>query len=232
MKKNQFRESDWEMQGLQTALTGALCRLTYNQNLIRNGLNSNETAFEVSTALAIALRQAAGVTLATTEGMAPIPDVFAGVAGAMGTPLQFSRLTGGTSLSSEFHIAADILTGLSENANTLANSFFIESGWDRRLEEWNHEVDVITLEIQQLEQEKLAADRRKAVSQRDLNICQRQIEHSAEVQDFMRNKMTSLDLYMFLQQETAILYRKAYDLAMEAALEAQRMFYYEQRDNS
>jgi hypothetical protein len=51
---------------------------------------------------------------------------------------------------------------------------------------------------------------------RDLNITQRQIEYSAEVQNFMRDKTTSLDLYMFLQQEAAILYRQAYDLAIKA----------------
>lgn len=151
---------------------------------------------------------------------------------AMGTPLAFARITGGTPLSSEFNIAANILAGLSENANTAANAFFIGSGWDRRLEEWNLEIDTITLELRQLEQQKLGADRRKAISQRDLNISQRQIEHAAEVQDFMRDKTTNLDLYMFLQQETAILYRQAYDLAIKAALEAQHMFYYERRDSS
>ncbi|KAF4621569.1 hypothetical protein G7Y89_g14518 [Cudoniella acicularis] len=217
MKKNQFRSSDWEMQSLQTALNGALCRLNYYQNLIRNGLNSNETSFQVSTALAITLKQAAGASLATAESLTSVPDLFDGVAGAMGTPLTFSRLTGGSSLSSSFNIAANILSA---------------SGWDRRLEEWNQQVDTITLELLQLEQQKLAADRRKAVSQRDLNITQRQIEHAAEVQDFIRDKTTSLDLYMFLQQETAILYRQAYDLATQAALEAQRMFYYERRDTN
>jgi hypothetical protein len=54
-------------------------------------------------------------------------------------------------------------------------------------------------------------------NERDLNIIQRQIEYSAEVQNFMRDKTTSLDLYMFLQQETAILYRQAYGLAIKAA---------------
>jgi hypothetical protein len=46
----------------------------------------------------------------------------------------------------------------------------------------------------------------------------------------MRDKFTDHDLYLFLQQETAALYRQAYDLAIQAAREAQHMFYYERRD--
>ena len=83
MKKNQFRESDWEMQSLQTALSGALCRLTYYQNLIRNGLIPNEIAFTVSTALAIELKGAATGAQATAEAMTSIPDSFNGIAGGM-----------------------------------------------------------------------------------------------------------------------------------------------------
>ncbi|PMD58002.1 uncharacterized protein K444DRAFT_664882 [Hyaloscypha bicolor E] len=230
MKKNQFRESDWDMQSLQTALSGALTRFTYYQNLIHNGPIANENGFTASTALALALKTASGVSLAVAEALTLIPDEFTGDAGIAG-PLVFSRITGGSSLSSEFNTAANILSGVSEMANTTANLCFVESGWDRRLEEWNNQVDTITLEIRQLEQQKLAADRRKAISQRDLNITQRQIEHSAEVQDFMRDKTASLDLYIFLQQETAILYRQAYDLAIKASLEAQQMFYYERHDS-
>jgi hypothetical protein len=63
-----------------------------------------------------------------------------------------------------------------------------------------------------------------------LNSCQQQIEHAAEVQDFIRDKLTDHDLYLFLQQETMTLYRQTYDLALQAAYEAQEMFYYKYRD--
>jgi hypothetical protein len=166
IKRNQLRESDWEMQSFQTALSGALCRLANYQNLIRNGLIANENAFTVSTALALALKTASGVSLAIAEAMTSVPDVFSGGAGVAGSPLEFVRLTGGTSLSSGFNIAANILSGVSKMANFTANACFIESGWDRRLEEWNNQADTITLEIRQLEQQRLGADRREAISER------------------------------------------------------------------
>jgi hypothetical protein len=162
--------------------------------------------------------------------MTAVPDGFVGDGGVAASPLIFSRLTGGSSLSQEFTIAATILSGASEISNNTGQLVLTQSTWDRRMAEWSQEVDVITIEIQQVERQKLAADRQKAISLRDLNICQRQVEHSAEVQDFMRDKVTNLDLYMFLQQETAILYRQAYNLALQASREAQDMFQYELRD--
>ena len=50
------------------------------------------------------------------------------------------------------------------------------------------------------------------------------------MQDFLRDKFTKQDLYLFLQQETASLYRQAYDIAMKTAREAQEAFWYERAD--
>jgi hypothetical protein len=150
--------------------------------------------------------------------MTSVPDVFSGGAGVAGSPLEFVRLTGGTSLSSGFNIAANILSRVSKMVNFTANACFIESGWDRRLEECNNQADTITWKSGSLNNRSLVLIVGKPFhNERDLNIIQRQIEYSAEVQNFMRDKTTSLDLYMFLQQETAILYRQAYGLAIKAA---------------
>ena len=53
---------------------------------------------------------------------------------------------------------------------------------------------------------------------------QRQIEQSPEVQDFLRDKFTAHDLYLYLQKETSALLAKSWDLAMNAARQAQRAF--------
>lgn len=73
----------------------------------------------------------------------------------------------------------------------------------------------------------LAAERRRYIALRELNNHQRQIEHAIEVQDFLRDKLTNQELYLFLQQETAALYRQTYELARHVAAEAQRAFNYE-----
>jgi hypothetical protein len=47
------------------------------------------------------------------------------------------------------------------------------------------------------------------------------------VLDFLRDKFTATDLYLFLQKETSALYRKMYEMAHRAADEAQRAFNFE-----
>ena len=42
------------------------------------------------------------------------------------------------------------------------------------------------------------------------------MEQSAEVQDFLRDKFTAHDLYLYLQKETAALHRRTYELASGA----------------
>jgi hypothetical protein len=56
------------------------------------------------------------------------------------------------------------------------------------------------------------------------------MEHSAEVQDYMRDKFTRGELYLFMQQETAAQFRQVYDLAMKTAREVQHAFWYERGD--
>ena len=230
-KKNQFRESDWQVQALEQTLAGALCRLNYYQNLIKNGLNSGETGYEDSTEAGLASRTAATVTDGIGQAMTMTPDMWIGVAGIAGTPLNFQQIPIGTKLSGNFSIAARILSTIADISNTTAGLELTQGGWDRRLADWNQQVDVITIELLQIERQKLAADRRKAISLRELNSQQREIEHSIEVQDFMRDKFTKQDLYLFLQQETMIIYRQFFDLALQAAREAEQLFWYERRDN-
>jgi hypothetical protein len=56
------------------------------------------------------------------------------------------------------------------------------------------------------------------------------MDHAAEVQDFMRDKFTKHELYLFLQQETTALYRQAYTLAVQIAKDAQDAFKFERGD--
>src|SRR2546423_1396108 len=65
---------------------------------------------------------------------------------------------------------------------------------------------------------------------RDLNNHQEQIQQSIEVHDFMRGRLTKHDWYLILQQETASLYRCAYDLAVQTARDAHIACSFERRD--
>jgi hypothetical protein len=228
--KHRFREADWEVQALEQSLEKSLTSLTFTQNNIKNGKNAGEIAFETLTGTAMGLRAGAEGSLYTASAEEPFPDVFMGEAGAFGSPLIFQMIPGGTKLAATANFVATALTTGSDLSNMSANLSLTEAGWDRRMDDWQEQVDETTIELKSLECQKLAADRRRYIALRELNSCQQQIEHAVEVQDFMRDKLTDHDLYLFLQQETMTLYRQTYDLALQAAHEVQEMFYYERRD--
>ena len=88
-------------------------------------------------------------------------------------------------------------------------------------------MQTLPIEIHQIELQILGAQRRRDQALQELNNQQRQIENATEVLDFLRDKFTATDLYLFLQKETSALYRKMYEMAHRAADEAQRAFNFE-----
>jgi Tc toxin complex TcA C-terminal TcB-binding domain len=228
-KKEQFRAADWDVKALQISLQKALCDLSYYQTLVRNGPSAGEQAYINSTQLGLFERTAAQGTLGAAQGVSNLPDIYAGGAGAMGSPLEFQRVGGGSEMWSSLNFAAQILTNSADSENIIAGLQQTQAEWARRLDDWNHTIDMDTIDIQGLECQKLAADRRHDSALYELNATQRQIEHAIEVQDFLRDKTTAFDLYLFLQRETALLYRQTYNVALQAAREAQEMLHYELR---
>lgn len=224
VRQHQWRDADWQVQALQKTKEGAQTRKRYYEGLIANGLNAGEIGYESLTGVSMASRTAGDVLEAIAQGMAMVPDMWIGVAGVGGTPLQYQQMPLGVKLGTGFATAARIMNALADIANSGAGLSMTEGGWTRREAEWRHLVEVTGIEIEMIERQKLGAERRRDAALRDLNDQQRQIEHSAELQDFIRDKFTSHELYLFLQRETAALHRQSYELALRAAREAQRAY--------
>ena len=74
-----------------------------------------------------------------------------------------------------------------------------QAGWQRRAVEWLHQMQTLPIEIQQIELQILGAQRRRDQALQELNNSQRQIEHATEVLDFLRDKFTATELYLWLQ---------------------------------
>ncbi|TFG40447.1 MAG: hypothetical protein E4H44_00005 [Candidatus Aminicenantes bacterium] len=227
VRQNQWRENDWQIQALRKTKESAQTRKRYFDTLIADGLNAGETGYEALTGVSMASRTAGNVIEGIAQGMGMVPDFWFGVAGIMGSPLKFQQLPMGSKLAAGFATGARISNALAEIANTSASLSLTQGGWDRREDEWRHQVEVIGIEIEQIERQILAAERRRDIALRELNNHQQQIEHAIEVQDFLRDKFTSHELYLFLQQETAALHYQTYELALRTARKAQQAFNYE-----
>jgi hypothetical protein len=224
VRQNQWRDADWQVQALGKTKEGAQARQRYYQGLIAAGLNSGETSYQSLLGTSTGERAAGNISEAISQSMGMIPDFWFGGAGVGGSPLAVSQFPIGSKIAAVFAAVARVMNTLGEISSTNASLSLTEGGWDRREQEWRLQVEVIGIEIEQIERQVLGSERRRDVALRELNDHQRQIEHAVEVQDFLRDKFTNQELYLFLQQETAALYRQSYELARHVAAEAQHAF--------
>lgn len=221
IKKDQWRDADWARQALVKTKEVAQTNRRYYAKLIQNGLISGELQYVDLNGVSLSTHAAADVVDGIAEAMALIPDLF------VGFPCEETWLPLGTKLSGMFQTIARITHSVAEMASQTASVDLTEAGWERRLEEWIHQVEVLDIEIQGLERQILGSERRRNVALQELNSNQRQIEISREVQDFVRDKFTTHELYLYLQKETAALHYKMYQLALDAARQAERAFNFE-----
>jgi hypothetical protein len=223
-QQDAWRDADWAIEALQKTKAVSQTNLNYQQGLIHAGLIGEETAYQDLTLGSTVVRGVGETIEASSGAQSAVGDFHLGTAGFGGSPMIYSKLPPGTPLAGAFAAFARILIAVADATATTAGLELTEAGWTRRLQEWNHQVDVLNIEIQQIERQILAAQRRRGKALKDLDTHRRQIEHATEVQDFLRDKFTAPELYMFLQKETAGLHRRMYELALDAARQAQHAF--------
>ena len=221
LRKDQWRDADWQVRALQRAKEVAQSNRRYYKRLIDLGLNPGELNYQSNTTTSIGLRSAAIPVEAVGEALRLIPDLF------VGFPCEETWLPLGTKLGEMFQTIARITNELAEISSVNASLDLTQAGWQRRFEEWAHQVEIFDIQIEEIEVQILGAERRRDIALRSLNIQQRQLEQSREVRDFLRDKFTNHELYLFLQRETAAIYSQMYDVARELALEAQTAFNFE-----
>ncbi|MDM0069626.1 neuraminidase-like domain-containing protein [Variovorax sp. J31P207] len=224
IRRMEFREADWQVQALQKSKQAAQARRQNYADLIANGLIPKEQGYENLTGVSMSTRAAGNVVEAVGQVMNLIPDITIGAAGIASSPVNVNQLPIGTKLAHAFSAAARILYTVADITGTQAGLSLTEGGWDRREADWVFQVTVLDIEIQQIERQILAAERRRDSALRQLNNLAQQKQQAAEIQDFLRDKFTNHALYLFLQQETAALHRQMYDIAWCWARQAQRAF--------
>ena len=220
-----WREADWQVQALSLSKQNAQAKLRYYVGLLAGGLNAGESGYEVLSGSAMQLHSTANASEAISQAMNYIPDIATGVAGL--GPYFATTIPLGTKIANSFAAAAQIFNTEATISGVNAGLNLTEGGWDRRTAEWQLQVETLGIEIAQIQRQILAAERHRDSALRELDTHQRQIEHDTEVRDFLRDKFTSDELYLYLQQETAGLHRRMYDLALHTAAQAQRAYNYE-----
>ena len=221
IRQDQWRDADWQVQALQQTKDVNQTNLIYYTNLYQVGLINDENQNLDLATNAIQIRTGANITDAIGEVFHILPDANVG---ALST---FVELPTGTKLAALFELISKIMRTVADIQSETAAIDLTQANWERRSVEWFHQMTVLPIEIQQIELQILGAQRRRDQALQELNNQQRQIENATEVLDFLRDKFTATDLYLWLQKETAALYRQMYELAHRAAREAQRAYNFE-----
>jgi hypothetical protein len=221
IRKDQWRDADWQRQALLKTKEVAQTNRRYYATLIQNGLNTGELQYLELEGISLSTHADANLIEGVAEAMALIPDLF------VGFPCNETWLPLGTKLAGMFRTIASITHSEANMAAQNGGVSLTQAGWARRLEEWIHQVEILDIEIHGLERQILGSERRRNIALQELNNHQRQIEQSKEVHDFLRDKFTNHELYLFLQKETAALHYRMYELALHVARQAERAFNFE-----
>ncbi|MEU9662851.1 neuraminidase-like domain-containing protein [Streptomyces chartreusis] len=225
LRKLQWRDADWQVQALTTTKQIAQTNRRYFAALAEAGLNRGENDYQALTEQSVASHGASIPLEAVGQALGFIPDIWLGVAGL--GPLNANQLPLGTKLAGVFATAARISGTVGAIAGITAGERLTQAGWERREEEWRHQVQVLDLETEQIERQILGAERRRDAALHELDDQQLHAEHAAAVQQMVRDRLTGHTLYLWLQQETAAVYRRTYELAWLVARQAQRAFNFE-----
>ena len=221
IRQNQLRSSDFEVQGLQKALLIAEMRKLYYQSLIDGFPIPKEVEYEENMWISLGASLAAQLSEGKAQESNGTPDEWTGTP----IPTTLIQVPGvGNKGGSVFSAAARISNMIASAAATLASLNLTKAGWIYRMKEWVHQVAVLTEEIEQIRRQLRAAERRREASLGELNSYQRQIEYSKDVLDFLNDKFTSQELYLWMKGRLTNLHSEMFNCALHTARQAQIKF--------
>ncbi|MEW5744518.1 MAG: neuraminidase-like domain-containing protein [Nitrospirota bacterium] len=212
IKKRQLAESRYQLKALEESIANVQQRADYYQGLIDGGLIGWETTQQIATHTASGLETAAAIQKLIGGILFLIPQ--------LGSP--FAMKYGGSELGNSAQAFGEMMRSTAAIAHAVAASAGLEAGYQRREQEWKQQLKVAQAELRQLEQQRLAAEVRTLIAERDLEVHETSMEQAAELHDFYRDKFTSLGLYNYLASTLNRLYRQAYEAAYDMAKLAER----------
>jgi hypothetical protein len=192
-------------------------------------MNPQEEAAQRSLSAAQVISGVAeGVDL-VAKVMHAIPEFQTGAAGGFSSPFVTLQLGGQMfgDIAGAFAASLEKVMSKSESEAELAAA---QAEYQRRREEWQHELDL-------LNKEKAQVEKRVAETQLKLEICsaelrrhELEVENARKVEAWLRDHYTNEQLYGWMLGQLSTAYFQAYKLAFDAAQQAERAFRFERGD--
>ena len=184
-------------------------------------LNTNEDAelnSHLPRARDMALKGSASNALAA--GFAPVPDAdvdlhFWGIGGKV-------KLNVGTALVAAAKIGGDIFGIVAGWEREQAGMASRTASYERRADEWLLQYNLAAHELMQIGRQILTSLIAEQIAHHEYQSMQQQIGNAQEVDQFLHDKFTNEDLYLWMQGEISRLYYEYYRFAFDTARQAER----------
>ncbi|WP_437780974.1 neuraminidase-like domain-containing protein [Sorangium sp. So ce1097] len=223
VRQAQIAEAEENITALE--LSRALAEERHTEYRSRAPISKSEKTQISLTEVSTWLETGQGASHTLAGLFAPIPDPAVGMVGPF--PFLGVNVKTGSALASVMRSAADALGAAASWTRGRANLAGINAGHERRWEDWKLQERLARKEIEQINQQIVAAQIRRDIAQRELENHETQMEHAEEVRDFLQEKFTSRDLYQWMVRELSRTYQQVYKLAYDVAKSAERTFQFE-----
>ena len=226
VKVAQVEQATHSRQSLEQGRAIIEDQIQYYQGLIEAGQNDKERKHLDELGEALDWQAAASISEALSSLQFGIPDAHLGSAG-FASPF-FVFKFGGVNLGHSAAAAGRILGYVGQVHNFWANEAQVNAGWDRRMEDWKHQLQHAQLELKQVEAQLLGAQVQEQIASWEVENHDRQTENARDVESFLQSqKYTNQELYGWMRDQVSALYFQAYQMAYEAALQAEAAYRYE-----
>ncbi len=138
-----------------------------------------------------------------------------------------STITSGWMLG---NAAQAVARGMQTYASSLtyqSSSAGRKAGFLRQLQERVLQANAAGYEIKSVDKQIVTQKIRLAIANNEIDVQQKQVENSAEVADFLRNKYSGQELYDYMAGQVSGLYYQLYSLAYEIASRAEKLYRFE-----
>jgi peptidoglycan hydrolase-like protein with peptidoglycan-binding domain len=224
IKQLQIDEAKASMEALETSKRVLEERRNYYESRVEKSLKEQQHLDKLEEAQKHQSRSNSIETARAAFGY--LPDFDIGVEGAMSSPTVKGRWGSSNILSYMSAISQSFVMDASR-ATHESSKALTEAGYERRQEDWDFQATQAQAEIAQVEKQIIAAEIRLSVAEQDLKNHELQVENARAIDEFMRGKYTSQELYGWMTSQIAAVYFQSFQIASDLAKRAERAFRHE-----
>jgi hypothetical protein len=224
VRKLQIDEAKENIENINALITTTTARKEYYAS--REYMNSRETESYNTSMTSNTLNAVASQMSSIASLLSIIPEFDVGASGIGASPVA-TVFFGGREISSALNAMVISISGDVQTMDRNASLLSMMAGYDRRKDDWDFQVKMADMELQQLDCQLAAAEIRLMMAEKEMENLEMQIEQSQSVKEYYQDKYTNEALYSWMITQISSVYFQAYKLAYDMAKKAEKCYQHE-----